>query len=78
MPTGAYWRPVTIVSDTRLPAMATDESQLRVRAGRCRTAASVDVRLIFRRTFAALAEQKGWNDPDILMEQVSLRLRSKN
>jgi hypothetical protein len=69
-PTGAFWRPVKIVSDTRLPAMATDESQYSFDAAEV-DAASIDVRLIFRRTFQELAEQKGWDDPDILMEQAT-------
>jgi hypothetical protein len=68
MPTAAYWRPVTIVSDTRLPAMVTDETAYVFDIGDGE-AASVDVQLIFRRAFQELSEQKGWNDPDILMEQ---------
>lgn len=71
MPTGAYWRPVTIVSDTRLPAMATDTSQYVFDVIDAEDA-SVDVRLIFRRAFQELSEQKGWNDPDILMEQATI------
>jgi len=31
-------------------------------------AITVDVRLIFRRAFYDLMKQKGWDDPDILME----------
>ena len=75
MPTGAYWRPVSIVSDTRLPAKATDETHYLFDAQGVESGA-VDVRLIFRRTFQALAEQKGWNDPDILMEQNVLEVRA--
>ena len=75
MPTGAYWRPVSIVSDTRLPAKATDETHYLFDAHGVESGA-VDVRLIFRRTFQALAEQKGWNDPDILMEQNVLEVRA--
>ena len=72
MPTAAYWRPVTIVEDTRLAAMATDESRyvFEAPAG----AASVDAQLVFRRAFQELAEQKGWDDPDILMERATLKL----
>ena len=68
MPTGAYWRPVTIVSDTRIPALQTDISQYQFEMDTSETA-TVDVRLLFRRNFQELADQKGWEDSDILMEQ---------
>jgi hypothetical protein len=34
----------------------------------------VNVRVVFRRTFQTLAEQKGWNDPDILMEEATISI----
>jgi len=70
-PTAAYWRPVTLVEDTRLPAMATDAQTFtfQLPAGK---AAQVRVRVIFRRTFQKLAEEKGFTDPDILMEEASI------
>jgi hypothetical protein len=67
-PTAAYWRPVTIVEDTRLAAMATDTTRY-VFALPDGAAAQVRVRLIFRRAFLGIAELKGWDDPDILMEE---------
>lgn len=69
-PTAAYWRPVSILEDTRLPALATDTTRysFALPAGQ---AAQVNVRLLFRRAFAALAAQKGWSDPDILMEEAT-------
>ena len=65
-PTAAYWRPVTIVEDTRLAPFATDNSSytFSLPAG---SQAKVKVTLIFRRAFQSLAQQKGWNDPDIIM-----------
>lgn len=70
-PTGAYWRPVTIVEDTRLPALATDTTRYSFDAPAGKTV-TVNVRLIFRRAFATLMQQKGWSDPDILMEHESI------
>jgi hypothetical protein len=67
-PTAAYWRPVTIVSDTRLAAFATDTSRYTFAAPANGTV-TVEAQLIFRRSFQKLAEQKGWNDPDIVMEE---------
>jgi predicted secreted hydrolase len=37
-------------------------------------AAQVKVRLIFRRAFQALAELKGWTDPDILMAEAMIQV----
>ncbi len=75
-PTAAFWRPVSIVEDTRLPAMATDTTRYTfdVPAGK---AVTVNVRLVYRRAFAELAKQKGWNDPDILMEHETLQVAAE-
>lgn len=72
-PTMAYWRPITVVEDTRLPAMKTDTQQFTfaLPAG---TEATVHVRLIFRRDYQKLAQQKGWNDPDILMQEATIKI----
>lgn len=67
-PTGAYWRPVSIVEDTRLPAFATDISRYTFTAP-AKGQATIEARLVFRRAFQKLMEQKGWDVPDILMEE---------
>ncbi len=72
-PSGAYWRPVTIVEDTRLPALATDTTHYTFSAPAGETI-TVNVRLIFRRAFYDLMKQKGWNDPDILMEHETIQV----
>lgn len=72
-PTGAYWRPVTIVEDTRLAALATDTTRYIFDAPPGE-AITVHVRLVFRRAFAGLMAQKGWDDPDILMEEVTYQI----
>jgi hypothetical protein len=73
-PTAAYWRPVTIVEDTRLAAMATDATRYTF-AMASGEAAQVRVKLVFRRAFEQLAKQKGWNDPDILMEESIIQVK---
>ena len=70
-PTAAYWRPVSIVADTRLAAFATDTSRYTFAAPANGTV-TVEAQLIFRRAFQQLAEQKGWNDPDIVMEEETI------
>ena len=70
-PTGAYWRPVSLVEDTRLAALATDVTRYSF-AAPANVGATIKVRLLFRRAFQLLAEQKGWNDADIVMEEVTI------
>jgi hypothetical protein len=64
---------VRFVEDTRLAAFATDTSRYTF-AAPTNGAVTVEARLIFRRAFQQLAEQKGWNDPDIVMEEGKLVL----
>jgi hypothetical protein len=75
MPSAAYWRPVTIAEDTRLAALATDVTQyaFSLPSG---AAARVQVRLWFRRAFQELADLKGWDDPDILMEEAIIQVEA--
>ena len=70
-PTGAYWRDIRLVEDTRLAAFATDTSQYTF-AMPGDGEATVRARLVFRRAFQKLMEQKGWDDPDILMEETTI------
>jgi len=72
-PTAAYWRPISIVQDTRLAAMATDTTRYSfdLPAGK---AAQVKVRLVFRRAFQELMKLKGWTDPDVLMEEETIKV----
>ena len=70
-PTGAYWRPVTIAEDTRLAALETDTTHYTFSAP-AEGVVTVNVQLIFRRAFYELMQQKGWDDPDILMEHETI------
>jgi hypothetical protein len=75
-PTGAYWNHTRVVSDNRLAAFATDTSRYLFAApqqGNVR----ITVRLIYRRAFRLLADQKGWEIPDILMEVQELVMAKK-
>ena len=69
-PTGAYWNPTRIVEDTRLPALETYSPVFRFDIPE--NGATIEARLIFRRAFYDLMQQKGWDVPDIVMESVSL------
>ena len=76
-PTAAYWRPVKIVADTRIPAFGTDRSQYTFDLPAGADGATVDARLIFRRAFQKLMEQKGWTDEDVLMEQAQVEVKAE-
>lgn len=65
-PTAAYWRPVTIIEDTRLAALETDTSSFSFDLPAGNTA-SIKIQLVYRRSFQKLAQQKGWSDPDLIM-----------
>ena len=73
MPTGAIWRPMSLVSDTRLPALATDSTTYIFPVDEYKPV-TVETRLIYRRAYQQLAEWKGWTDPDIIMAQQTLQL----
>jgi hypothetical protein len=73
VPTAAYWRDIDLVEDTRLAAFATDVSQYSF-AAPAGGEITVDARLLYRRAFQALMEQKGWDDADILMEEDTVAL----
>jgi hypothetical protein len=73
VPTAAYWRDINLVEDTRLAAFATDISQYAFAAPEGGDV-TVEARLLYRRAFQALMEQKGWDDPDIVMEEGTIVL----
>jgi hypothetical protein len=67
-PTGAYWNPTRLVSDNRLGAFEADTTAY-VFSAPVEGEVIVDVRLLFRRAFIDLMDQKGWDVPDITMEE---------
>lgn len=71
MPTGAYWREIELVEDTRIAALATDVSTYTF-AAPVKGAATIEVQLIYRRAYQQLMEWKAWPDTDIVMERTTL------
>ena len=74
MPTGAYWNQTRVVSDNRLAAFETDTSTYSFTAP-VNGEVTVQVSLLFRRAFIELMDQKGWQVPDIVMEQETVVLK---
>ena len=73
-PSGAYWNPTRVVSDNRIPAFETDTSTYTFAAPQ-EGESTIEVTLLFRRAFKKLMDQKGWNVPDIVMEQHELKVQ---
>jgi hypothetical protein len=69
-PTGAYWNPTRVLSDNRIPALGTDTTHYTFEAAGLEGPFTVRARLLFRRAFIELMDWKGWEVPDILMEDV--------
>ena len=61
-----YWKQTLIDSDNRIPAFGSDTSTYSFAAPPT-SEVRLTARLIYRRTFSALAAAKGWTDPDIEM-----------
>lgn len=72
-PTGAYWNPTRVVSDNRIAALESDTTTYEY-AAPAAGPITIDIKLLFRRAFIDLMEQKGWAVPDIEMERLSMTI----
>jgi hypothetical protein len=72
-PSGSYWNPTRVLSDNRIAALDTDKSEYRFELP-IRGETEIEVKLIFRRAFIALMDQKGWDFPDILVAEDSISI----
>ena len=76
-PVASYWKQVLIQSDNRLAAFEADTTTCDFLIPEGGGDIEVEARLIFRRAFKPLAEAKGWEMEDIVMERdvstISLR-----
>ena len=75
-PTGAYWNPTRIVMDTRLGAFESDVGEFLFAAPDSGDA-RIEAVLLYRRAYKKLMDQKGWNDPDIVMESAAVSIPQK-
>jgi hypothetical protein len=73
-PSGAYWNPTRVVEDTRLQPFQEDFSSYTFRHV-TDGEVQVHVRLLLRRAFIELMDQKGWTDPDIMMAEERLVIK---
>ncbi len=70
-PTAAYWTQTRILEDTRIPAREARTSIYTFEAQTDGGTVTVEARLIFRRAYYELLQQKRWATPDILMERTT-------
>ncbi len=70
-PSGAYWNPTRLVSDNRIPALGHATSAYSFALPQGDSSISIDVRLLYRRAFIELRDQKSWDVEDVLMESQS-------
>lgn len=73
VPTGAYWREIELVEDTRIKALATAESAYRFQA-LPNQQSTVEIQLIYRRAYQQLIDWKSWPDQDVIMAQQSITI----
>jgi len=72
-PSGSYWNPTRLIRDSRIPAMETANSKYTFSAPE-QGEATIDVKLLYRRAFIELMDQKGWDVPDILIAEETITL----
>lgn len=70
-PTAAYWNPTRVVSDNRIAALESDTTQYEFAAPAVGPT-TIGIKLLFRRAYIDLMEQKNWAVPDIEMERLTI------
>lgn len=70
-PVVSYWKQTVIISDNRIPALDVVITEYAFQLPKSLTQVQISAQLVLRRVFQDLADEKGWDTPDMLMEQVS-------
>ncbi len=73
-PVVSYWKQALIVEDNRIPAMGSDTSVYTFAAPVAGGPVTVTAELRFRRAFQAVMDARGWDTPDIVMEEAQTTL----
>lgn len=73
-PVVSYWKQTEIMSDNRIPALGTHESTYVFSIPRGGGEAEINVSLMLRRVFQTLGDEKGWDMPDLQMEDKTLSI----
>jgi hypothetical protein len=73
-PVVSYWKQVLIDSDNRIPARASDRSTYTFAVPPDGGQVTVRASLLLRRAFQSVMDAKGWDTPDMLMEESEVTL----
>ena len=73
-PVVSYWKQTSLLADNRIPAGAHDRTKYTFSAPSVGEQVTLEVELRFRRLFQDLMQEKGWETPDIIMEQTTQTL----
>jgi hypothetical protein len=68
-PVVSYWKQALIVSDNRIPALGSDASIYEFALPSAGGTVTVTAELRFRRVFQGVTDARGWDKPDIVMEE---------
>jgi hypothetical protein len=68
-PVVSYWKQTQIVSDNRIAALESDVSTYAFAAPGAGDAVTVTAELRFRRVYQEVADARGWDVPDVVMEE---------
>jgi hypothetical protein len=68
-PVVSYWKQTFLVSDNRIPALGSDASTYEFALPSAGEAMTVTAELRFRRVFQGVTDARGWDKPDIVMEE---------
>jgi hypothetical protein len=68
-PEVSYWKQTLLVSDNRIPAMGSDASAYEFGLPFAGGVVTVTAELRFRRVFQGVTDTRGWDKPDIVMEE---------
>jgi hypothetical protein len=74
LPVVSYWKQALIVSDNRIPALGSDTSVYGLVAPEAGGPVTVTAELRFRRAFQTVMDTRGWDTPDIVMEETQATL----
>ena len=68
-PVVSYWKQTQIVSDNRIAALESDVSTYAFAAPGAGDAVTVTAKLRFRRVYQEITDARGWDVPDVFMEE---------
>ena len=73
-PVVSYWKQTFILSDNRIPALSSDTSVYQFTAPPGGGEITISAVLLFRRNLQAELDTRGWDSPDILMQEAQIEL----